>query len=169
MEGRARLSRRRQQTLKLERTWKKSIIQSLPVTYRNSGRVLLDFFKEHCIGFDDRNQLVINGDTLPGTQITDLVHDLIRFRQSMDPPPGFYQLAETLAKLNVSRELIKNLQRQTYIMKLREGTHRGVPDSPEMERSLESAPQPELPRKRKLNHASANAVPQKKKRAWLSY
>ena len=145
------------------------IIQSLPITYRNSGRALLDFFKEHCIEFDDKNQLVLNGETVPGTQITDLVHDLVRFRQSVDPPHGFYQLAEALAGLNVSRELIKNLQRQSYITNLREGTQ-GVPDTPENGESSNSAPKPGTSRKRKLNHLMENTIPRKKKNpVWLSY
>lgn len=96
------------------------IISSLPVSYQNSGRMLLSFFKDNNIGYDDSHQLTISGTSILGSNIQDLVHDLLRYRQAVSPPPGFEQLAQALATLNISREYIKNLARYDHISRLRE-------------------------------------------------
>ena len=99
------------------------IIESLPVSHRNAGTLLLSFFKDNGISYDEAHQIVINGDPIPSSHAQDLVHDLLRFRKSVTPPTGFEELAQALADLNISREYVKNLARYDYIVKLRDCKH----------------------------------------------
>ena len=70
------------------------IIESLPVSHRNAGTLLLSFFKDNGISYDEAHQIVINGDPIPSSHAQDLVHDLLRFRKSVTPPTGFEELAQ---------------------------------------------------------------------------
>ena len=101
-----------------EVTAESKIVDSLPVSYRNSGRMLLSFFNDNEISYDDKHRIVIDGSPVPGSNVQDLVHDLLRFRQAVSPPPGFERLAVALAAANISREYVKNLARYEYISQL---------------------------------------------------
>ena len=96
-----------------------TVIDTLPISYRASGKALINFFKRNDIRADDKHRLVIQGETIPHSHYTDSLHDLLRYRMGKDPPHGFEVLAQTLANKNVSRELITNLARLKKINELK--------------------------------------------------
>ncbi len=97
-----------------------AIVASLPVSYRTSGNALLSFLKNNGIEADDQSRAMIDGETIEGSHLGDLIHDLLRYRTGVEPPKGFEALAKALGKKNVSRELIKNPARYELINSLKE-------------------------------------------------
>lgn len=93
----------------------KDIILTLPKTYRAKGEALLAFLKQNGISRDTGQQLLINGKAVPGTNFLDIMHDLLRYRD-LPPPKGFSVLSPVLKSLNISREMVTNLQRYKDIM-----------------------------------------------------
>ena len=91
-----------------------TILATLPKTFRSKGEALISLMKDNGITMDEKQQLVINEKPVSETNFTDLVHDLLRYR-AIDPPHGFETLARALKSINVSRELITNLDRYKYI------------------------------------------------------
>ena len=95
------------------------IIESLPISHRNAGTLLLSFFKDNNILYDDEHRIIIDGKPVADSHVQDLVHDMLRYRRAVSPPPGFEELAHALADLNISREYVKNLARYDYIANIR--------------------------------------------------
>ena len=90
------------------------ILSTLPKTYKAKGGALISFLKSHDITYDDKHRIAIKGKAIQGSNFTDSIHDLIRYRD-VPPPQGFETLAKVLKRINVSRELITNLERYKYI------------------------------------------------------
>ena len=94
---------------------KSNVIATLPKTFRSKGSALIDFLKLHGIRWDRDHRLVIEDSVVPNSNFTDLIHDMLRYRESIAPPPGFQQLCNALRRVNISRELIGNSQRYEAI------------------------------------------------------
>ena len=94
-----------------------TIVATLAKTFRAKGEALITLMKDNGITTDEKHQLIIDGEPVPGTNFTDLVHDLLRYR-AVEPPQGFETLARALKHINVSRELITNLDRYKYIAEI---------------------------------------------------
>jgi hypothetical protein len=69
------------------------------------------------IHWDERGVVAIGGNIIPGSNIVDLLNDVLRDRRS-SAPIGWEQFARLLAFLNVPREFIHNSQRWDYIRRL---------------------------------------------------
>ena len=64
--------------------------------------------------WNDRGELLHEGVAIPGSNITDLVHDLVRRRKTFDPI-GWRQLASQLRSSNIPMELVGNVARRRHI------------------------------------------------------
>ena len=126
----------------------KSILESVPKTYRNKAQLLLNHIKEKTdMSWDDENRLVKNGKSVPGTNILDIVNDLVRERKTMPHAPrGWYDVLMSLKDTNVPREAIGNESRWKAV-----STPENVPSPPRKSR---------IPRRRTL---SITRIPR-----WLS-
>ena len=90
-----------------------SILESVPKTYRNKAHLLLNHIQENTdMSWDDQNRLVKNGRPVQGTNILDIVNDLVRERKTMPHAPrGWYDVLMGLKDTNVPREAIGNESR----------------------------------------------------------
>ena len=68
------------------------------------------------VDWNDRGELLHEGVAIPGSNITDLVHDLVRKRKTFDPI-GWRQLASQLRGSNIPMELVGNVARRQHIQK----------------------------------------------------
>ncbi|KAF4526816.1 hypothetical protein B566_EDAN015143 [Ephemera danica] len=78
------------------------------------------------ISWDDSGRVTINNQLLHGSNIIDLLNDVLRNRKHSSPV-GWEPFAHVLASLNVPREFINNDQRWTYIQRLN-GEHHDTSD-----------------------------------------
>ena len=95
-----------------------TIVLTLPKTLRAKAEALIKYLRNNGVDYDDKHILTIDKVSIPGTNYADLIHDMVRFRETLPEPPGFDALAPVLKRLNVSRELITNMKRYNTIMAL---------------------------------------------------
>ena len=68
------------------------------------------------VDWNDRGELLHKGVAIPGSNITDLVHALVRRRKTLEPV-GWQQLAGQLRGSNIPMELVGNVARRQHIQK----------------------------------------------------
>ena len=85
---------------------------NLPKSHRTRATGLLNRLKARpdVITWDETGQVKIDGETIPNFNITDLVSDAMRSRKNFNPVRSrvFFQ---TLSKLNVPKDLVRNDER----------------------------------------------------------
>lgn len=82
-----------------------SIMETMPKTLAKKAAILLEHIRGHPdkFGLSDKNEVIIDGKLLPNSNITDLVHEVVRGRALRDLP-GSGKFASALAETNVPRE-----------------------------------------------------------------
>ena len=68
------------------------------------------------VDWNDRGELIHEGVAIPGSNITDLVHDLVRKRKTFEPV-GWQQLTSQLRGSNIPMELVGNAARRQHIQR----------------------------------------------------
>ena len=91
------------------------IVATMPKSLHIKARVLTARLKK-MVNWNDRGELLHDGVAIPGSNITDLVHDLVRRRKTFDPI-GWRQLASQLRSSNIPMELMGNAARREHIQK----------------------------------------------------
>ena len=66
--------------------------------------------KPDVITWDKTGQVKIEGETIPGSNISDLVSDAMRSRKDFNPT-GAKEFFQALSKLNVPKDLVRNQNR----------------------------------------------------------
>jgi hypothetical protein len=86
----------------------RQLIDSLPKTVRRKGKILLDHLKERKNNFSwlSSGELVVDGQPIEGSNITDLVHHVTRRRPTVKPPIGADAFADLLNRTNVPKEAL---------------------------------------------------------------
>ena len=91
------------------RSKRPDILEGIPKTHKATARLLLRHIEDTPeIEWNDKQELVIQGNTVPGSNIVDLIHDFSRPRKTVRPATGWHELSEALKKTNVSREAVAN-------------------------------------------------------------
>lgn len=92
------------------------VLSSVPKTLQNKARLLLDHVKDNAdVGWNERGELVYQGQTVEGTNMSDLVNDMLRQRKKAEDPRGWEIFAQALKAANVPRELIGHTKRWNWI------------------------------------------------------
>ena len=91
------------------------IVSTLPKSLQMKARVLTTRLKK-MVDWNARGELLHEGRAIPGSNITDLVHDLVRRRKTFEPI-GWQQLASQLHGSNIPMELVGNVARRQQIQK----------------------------------------------------
>ena len=83
-------------------------VELLPTTQRERGRQLLQRLQKRkdLISWNDKGEVTIEGKILPGSNIADLVSDVMRTRKQVAPLRGTF--LDVLAKANVPDEFVRN-------------------------------------------------------------
>ena len=92
-------------------------MRGLPIS-RNADR-LLELLKNAGIGMNQRGEMVIKGENLPGTNFEDIIHYLVRNRSTVLAPKGFDEITPYIRDLNVPKSLVTNLKARREIYKQR--------------------------------------------------
>ena len=91
------------------------IVATMPKSLQLKARVLTARLKK-MVDWNDRGELLHEGVAIPGSNITDLVHDLVRRRKTFEPV-GWQKLAGQLRGSNIPMELVGNTARRQHIQK----------------------------------------------------
>ena len=84
----------------------KALLDSLPKSSRGKARILLNHLKGHLdsIQWLNNGELVVDGKTIPGSNITDLVHYVTRYRPTMAAPIGAEEFSDKLSETNTPKQ-----------------------------------------------------------------
>ena len=104
------------------------------------ARLLLKYIADNPdIKWNDKNELVYKGQTIPNSNFHDLFQDLVRnLRKAGRPPKGFDQLAQALKDQNVPLTAIGHEARRRHIADevIEEGPSEETPKTPKIKRSV---------------------------------
>ena len=113
-------------------TIEREIIQVLPKTLKDRGKMLMEKIKENpeVMKWDDRGQLVFEGKPLKGSHISDLIKDSLRSTKKLTPPLGYDRFTQGLAKMNAPDHLVGNKKRKTALRNMKAGIQQKSDDQP---------------------------------------
>ena len=97
---------------------------SLPKTFQQPANILLkelEKFPERVQWDNNTNELTIDGKRMVGSNIIDLVGDVMRNRKTVSPPMYSDAFLQLLADVNVPEEFIRNKSRLTQFRSLKVG------------------------------------------------
>ena len=82
------------------------IVESVPKSLKSKADRLMKRLKnEPTIQWKDRGELILDGATIPGSNIMDLVHDVLRKRKQSDPV-GWQPFVKHLKHITIPMELV---------------------------------------------------------------
>ena len=90
------------------------VVTTLPKALQEKGRQLVSRLKT--TRWSDKGELLHDGTVVPGSNVIDLVHDLLRKRKTADPI-GWQQFASQMRAANIPMELVGNVARRRHIQK----------------------------------------------------
>ena len=90
------------------------VVTTLPKGLQEKGRQLVSRLKT--IKWNDRGELLHEGMVVPGSNMVDLVHDLLRNRKTSEPA-GWQQFASQMHAANIPMGLVGNVTRRQHIQK----------------------------------------------------
>ena len=88
------------------------IVESVPKSLKSKADRLMKHLKnEPTIQWNDRGELTLDGATIPGSNMMDLVHDVLRKRKESDPV-GWQPFVKLLKHITIPMELVGNADRR---------------------------------------------------------
>lgn len=91
------------------------IIDSVPSTMKRKAQLLLSMLQENKnIAWDDDGTVKMYGKPIPGSNIIDLVNDVIRHRKGIEPT-GWQAFAQGLRELNIPQDVVGNRDRWEWM------------------------------------------------------
>ena len=89
-------------------------MESVPKSLKPKAlRLMKRFRNDPSIQWNDRGELIIEGSAIPGSNMMDLVHDVLRKRKQGDPV-GWQPFAKHLKHINLPMELMGKVVGSTY-------------------------------------------------------
>ena len=96
-------------------TVESEVLRSVPKTMQKQATLLLERIKQDPeMQWTPRGELVIRQQTIPQSNMVDLINDLLRKRKNFNPV-GWQELAQKLEEGNVPQDLIRNQDRLAFM------------------------------------------------------
>ena len=97
---------------KTERQSVSDIVEVLPKTLHQKAKLILRRIQDNpkIIDWNHRGELKYNGETLPNTNITNLLGDSLKYRKN-NKPEGYEIFTKALSDINLPEEQIRNPER----------------------------------------------------------
>ena len=94
-----------------------SIVNAIPKSYRRKAGQILDSIlqNDNVMRWNVNKELVYNNETIKGSNITDLLYDVLKQKGKSLEPVGWSEFVRGLARINVPEYLIVNPQRRVMI------------------------------------------------------
>ena len=90
------------------------VVDSVPKALRGKARRLMERLKRD-VAWNARGELMHKGVAVPGSNVVDLVNDLLRQRKTVGTPTGWQVFARQLGAMNLPMELVGNEVRRLAI------------------------------------------------------
>ena len=89
------------------------IISTFPISMQKQAERLLNWIKRSNVNicWDEKGEVAVKDHTIRGSNIIDLIGDLIRYRKTAIPPTGYNPFIRALKETNIPEELIGNRER----------------------------------------------------------
>lgn len=98
-------------------TLQERILESVPATIRRKAKLLLQMVEKHPqMSYNENGELEYAGKPVPGSNIIDLMNDVLRHRKSFRPQ-GWEVFSRGLKEINVPQEFVGNRERWLYMQK----------------------------------------------------
>lgn len=92
------------------------IIEAIPKMFKKKAQMLLRRLESsNDVSWDERGVVTIKGNVILGSNIIDLVSDVVRPRKTSNPL-GWTQFTSFLKEINIPKEFISNPRRQAYMI-----------------------------------------------------
>ena len=103
------------------------VVEPIPRTMRSRATALLNRLKTRpdVITWDKTGRVKIEGETIPGSNISDLVSDAMRSRKNFHPE-GSKEFFEAMTKINVPKDLVRNQERWKQTADVKETPRAGT-------------------------------------------
>lgn len=99
------------------------ILESVPTTMRKKAKLLISWLQDHPnLSWDEDGSVKMYGKPIPGSNIVDLVNDVLRQRKGIEPT-GWQPFAETLREMNVPQDFVGNKKRWEWMHKRTSSPH----------------------------------------------
>ena len=109
----------------------------MPKTFQQPANILLSELQKHPERIQwDNNELTIDGKRMVGSNLVDLVGDVLRNRKTVSAPMYSDDFLQLLADMNVPEELIRNKYRLAKFRSLK-GNSLSTPPLPALSRKLD--------------------------------
>lgn len=104
------------------------ILDSVPSTMKRKAQLLLSILQDHPnMSWDEDGTMKLYGKPIQGSNIIDLVNDVLRHRKGSEPT-GWQSFAEGLREMNIPQDVVGNRERWDWM----HHRHRSpVPETPE--------------------------------------
>ena len=88
------------------------IVRGIPKNMKTRAQALLARLKERedAITWDERGQVILKGDLIPKSNISDLISDAMRSRKHFNPV-GVQKFYDVLYEINIPKDLVRNEKR----------------------------------------------------------
>lgn len=150
------------------------ILRAVPKTFRGQAEGLLRWIKKtpEAVRWDEKGQVSIEGKSVKGSSISDLISDHVRSRKGFSPK-GRDEFTHVLAKLNTPEDFVRNENRRRMLASFKAGG-RLLPSTPRTESPSIRPTPPSRPRKRPISPALQKRglqVPARGKKTleWMDY
>ena len=98
------------------------ILESVPPTLQRKAKLMMEYLQDHPkVSWDEKGELSYAGQRIPGSNIIDLVNDVLRSRKKSSLPTGWDRFAQVLKDVNLPQEVVGNKQRWTWMQKQQAG------------------------------------------------
>ena len=100
-----------------------AVVESIPITMRSRATTLLSRLKAKpgVVTWDKTGEVKIESETIPGSNISDLVSHAMRSRKDFNPTSS-KEFFQALSKLNVPKDLVRNQNRWKEVLGETSGT-----------------------------------------------
>lgn len=101
-----------------EQTIKNKIIESVPANLQRKAKLMLQLLEHHPkMSWNDQGELTYAGKRIAGSNVIDLVNDMLRARKNVSSPRGWETFAQGLSEVNAPQEAIGNKARWSWMQK----------------------------------------------------
>ena len=85
----------------------KRVVESVPKTLQTKARLLIDHLKDASdLSWNERGEISFNGETIQGSNISDLVNETLRIRKQRNTLTGWKEFVSAMKNSNVPNEFI---------------------------------------------------------------
>ncbi|KAK3740432.1 hypothetical protein QZH41_004600 [Actinostola sp. cb2023] len=107
------------------------ILESIPKSSRTLAQSMINRLKANSdhVSWNDKGEVTINENPIPGSNIIDLINDQLRSRKNVDPK-GWERFTESLDKINMPKYLLRNEKHRSHIVQMHKKESRYTPFIP---------------------------------------